>query len=214
MGIEDFLHRRLIEHVIEMLQAPTWPATRRVIEEHDDLLTSAADQVLVRLVEEYRVRGDDRAVTEIEDVRTLLRRCVEVGVDRAFAERLDEDDDHTPQDLRSLVEEAAAAEDRYLEARDVAFLEAARVAIGEALAHPALATVSLTFRRRVLNHAGSVALRRYRVTGDLADLETTQRHWEAAVALPGGNPSDRVVDESNLGIALRGNRGRSTPAHP
>ena len=79
-----------LEHLLtllqQFLQAPTWPDSRHIVETHPELLTDDADALL----------GQLREAQETEDVRqtiqdhsALLRRCREVGVDAAFAEKTD-----------------------------------------------------------------------------------------------------------------------------
>jgi len=71
----------------QFINADTWAETRRIVEAHPELLTDAADALLGRLVDAAREEGDEEAVRLLEEHRALLRRCREVGVERAFAER-------------------------------------------------------------------------------------------------------------------------------
>lgn len=71
----------------EFLQAPSWHASRRILEDNPDLLSDEADALLVRLSTALRHRGNEGDASIVEDHRTLLRRCREVGIPRAFAEK-------------------------------------------------------------------------------------------------------------------------------
>jgi hypothetical protein len=83
------------EHVLDLLQqlvdAPSWGATRRIVEAHPELLTEEADAVLARFQDAYR---DDPEVWQfLNERRDLLRRCREDGIEAAFAGLEAEDDD-------------------------------------------------------------------------------------------------------------------------
>jgi hypothetical protein len=76
----------LLQAVQEFVEARTWAESRRVVEGHPELLTSEADGLLGRLVGTARAQGDENGVHVFEEHRALLRRCREVGIERAFAE--------------------------------------------------------------------------------------------------------------------------------
>ncbi|HHH41554.1 MAG TPA: hypothetical protein ENK56_06070, partial [Chloroflexi bacterium] len=67
------------------IQADTWAESRSIVEQHPELLSDEADALLDQLIEAARVQGDESAQRTFEEHRALLRRCREVGVERAFA---------------------------------------------------------------------------------------------------------------------------------
>lgn len=75
----------LLQAVQELIVARTWDESRRVVEEHPELLDDEADDLLGRLLEAARSRGDESGERVFEEHRALLRRCREVGVEAAFA---------------------------------------------------------------------------------------------------------------------------------
>jgi len=93
VGIEEaFAERRrgseLVQTLFAFIQAETWEESRRILEAHPELLTDEADAVLGRLIDTAQAQGDETALRIFERHRTLLRRCREVGIPRAFAEKL------------------------------------------------------------------------------------------------------------------------------
>ncbi len=68
----------------QFIDASTWNESRRILEQHPELLSEDADHILVLLMYESLVHGDP--VDLIEMHRNLLLRCREVGVEQAFAE--------------------------------------------------------------------------------------------------------------------------------
>ena len=65
--------------------ASTWEESQKVVEEHPELLSEEADSLLgglAQAVEDVNVR------TMVMKYQTLLRRCREVGIPRAFAEQV------------------------------------------------------------------------------------------------------------------------------
>ncbi|MGH8884729.1 MAG: hypothetical protein ACRDYX_06065 [Egibacteraceae bacterium] len=83
--------------LFKFVAAPTWDQSRRLLDEHPELLSVAVDAVLERLItgaggiiEQMMPAADSgRVESEVESLERhgrLLRRCREIGVDAAFAE--------------------------------------------------------------------------------------------------------------------------------
>ncbi|MCX7854084.1 MAG: CpXC domain-containing protein [Caldilineales bacterium] len=77
----------LVKALYDFLVAPTWPDSRRVLEDHPDLLGEEADSLFRQLADGMRSRGNEGFAALVEEHRTLLRRCREVGIPQAFAEK-------------------------------------------------------------------------------------------------------------------------------
>ena len=77
----------LLETVQQFVQARSWGDSRRVVEQHPELLGEETDDLLGRLLEGARDAGEDLVARVLEEHRALLRRCREVGVEAAFAEK-------------------------------------------------------------------------------------------------------------------------------
>ena len=75
----------LRQAILAFLQARTWSESRRVVEEHPELLSDEADALLGQLI---AAQEDANARRYLEEHRALLRRCREVGVERAFREKI------------------------------------------------------------------------------------------------------------------------------
>jgi hypothetical protein len=88
----------LADRLIEWVQTPTWADSRTYLENHPDLLTDEAEQVLVRLRE---VQDDEGARRTLDEHLALLRRCRAEGIEAAFAERTG---GGLPPELRRAVE--------------------------------------------------------------------------------------------------------------
>jgi len=79
--------RQLLNALQAFITADTWAGSRRVVEEHPELLTDEADALLGQLIEGARAQGDENATRLFEEHRALLRRCREAGVEAAFTEK-------------------------------------------------------------------------------------------------------------------------------
>jgi len=77
----------LLETVQQFVQARSWGDSRRVVEQHPELLGEETDDLLSRLLQGARDAGEGLVVQVIEEHRALLHRCREVGVEAAFAEK-------------------------------------------------------------------------------------------------------------------------------
>jgi hypothetical protein len=88
----------LLLAVMQLLQAQSNPEARRIIDINPELLTEEAERLLDMGSRRFvRNRDDPSAASSlavIEERRELLRRCREVGVDRAFAEHGRMDPEH------------------------------------------------------------------------------------------------------------------------
>ncbi len=75
----------LLQTLQEFIQASTWAESRRILEAHPELLADEADTLLGMLIQ---AQEDEDARRYLEEHRALLRRCREVGIPRAFAEKM------------------------------------------------------------------------------------------------------------------------------
>jgi hypothetical protein len=78
--------RALTRTLEEFIGARTWDESRRILEAHPELLTDEADALLGQWIAAAQAQGDEEARRILEEHRVLLRRCREVGIERAFAE--------------------------------------------------------------------------------------------------------------------------------
>ena len=80
--------RELFDLLFRAIGARSWGETREMLRSHDALLSDAALSMLDGLVEMARGRGDEDGLKAFEEHRDLFRRCREVGIDEAFADKL------------------------------------------------------------------------------------------------------------------------------
>lgn len=76
--------------LMNFLHAPNWDASRRVLDAHPELVNVGADMIDMMLTDPtttalaYRGRSDAESLLRLH--RTVLARCKQVGVSRAFNE--------------------------------------------------------------------------------------------------------------------------------
>ncbi len=78
----------LLETILAFINAKTWDESRRIVEAHPELLSAEADALLGRMLEAEEVRRPSVRRIFFEHHRAFLRRCREVGVERAEADGL------------------------------------------------------------------------------------------------------------------------------
>jgi tetratricopeptide (TPR) repeat protein len=148
-----------------------------------------------------QAQGDEEARRILEEHRVLLRRCREVGIERAFAEL--GGGPPIPPEFQADFRHAQEGEARYRQTRDLAALNEAIAAWERILNHPAFSQTDERFRLGSLNDAGGAYLRRYWRTGNIADLDKALALWRQALdATPPSSP-DRPGYLNNLGNGLR-----------
>jgi tetratricopeptide (TPR) repeat protein len=193
--------RALTQTLEEFIGARTWDESRRILEAHPELLTDEADALLGQRIAAAQAQGDEEARRILEEHRVLLRRCREVGIERAFAEL--GGGPPIPPEFQADFPHAQEGEARYRQTRDLAALNEAIAAWEHILNHPAFSQTDERFRLGSLNDAGGAYLRRYWRTGNIADLDKALALWRQTVnATPPDSPY-RPMFLNNLGEGLR-----------
>jgi hypothetical protein len=93
---------QLLPTLQAFLDADNWADSRRVLEQHPELLGDEADALLGQMI---AAQDDEDAIAYLEQHRELLRRCRQVGVEQAFAD-LESGDADPEAALRALMERA------------------------------------------------------------------------------------------------------------
>ena len=76
----------LLPQLGALINASTWAESRQIIDESPVLVAVNSDAILFGFIDHAERLGDTAAATNFMQVSKLLRRCREVGIDRAFAE--------------------------------------------------------------------------------------------------------------------------------
>jgi hypothetical protein len=72
--------KQLYDLVLAFIQADNWDESRRMVEEHPELLTDNALKIMASLIEQAHQKEDQQAERIFEQHRTLLQRCRDVGI--------------------------------------------------------------------------------------------------------------------------------------
>jgi tetratricopeptide (TPR) repeat protein len=192
--------RALTRTLEEFIGARTWDESRRILEAHPELLTDEADALLGQWIAAAQAQGDEEARRILEEHRVLLRRCREVGIERAFAEL--GGGPPIPPEFQADFRHAQEGEARYRQTRDLAALNEAIAAWERILNHPAFSQADERFRLVAWNDAGGVYLLCYRRTGNIADLDKALALRRQALDVTPLDSSDRPAILNNLGNGL------------
>ena len=74
--------------ILTFINARTWDDSQQIVEQHPELLSDQADALFGQLIAAAQASQVDGGAAEMEEHRALLRRCREVGIPRAFAEKM------------------------------------------------------------------------------------------------------------------------------
>src|SRR5512135_744644 len=74
--------KQLLRAIRKFVAAKTWSGSKRILEQHPELLSDKADAFLVHLIAE---QTNEHVIQVLSQHRELLRRCRDVGLDAAFA---------------------------------------------------------------------------------------------------------------------------------
>ena len=204
----------LLQAVWAFLEAGTWAESRRVVEQHAELLDGEADALLGQLVQAAGAQGDERARRLFEEHHALLRRCREVGIEAAFAEHIGVQraaggDVSIPPEFEADLRQAQEGVQRYLRTGDRAALDEAATAWEHILGHAAFAAASERLQLAALNDGGGVFLRRYWARGRVDDLNRALECWQQAVQRTPADSPDLPGYLNNLGTGLSDRYARS-----
>ncbi len=195
----------LLQTLLAFIRAETWTESQRIVEQHPELLTDAADALLEQLA---AAQEDENARRAVEQHRALLRRCRADGIEAAFAEIASPSasDENIPEALRPLLEAISALPEDQRNAvlelfTSVNSPEELMAALEE---NPALAAIlERAFTEIASPSAGSregrvgippqfaadvqramQGVQRYQRTGDLKALDAAIAAWERVLNRP------------------------------
>src|SRR5512135_2654812 len=77
-----FRSKQLLRAIRKFVEAKTWSESKRILEQHPELLSDKADAFLEHLIAE---QTNEDVIVNLTQHHELLRRCRDVGLDAAFA---------------------------------------------------------------------------------------------------------------------------------
>jgi hypothetical protein len=200
---------QLLRAFEQFVDARTWTESQHTVEQNPVLLHPDADDLLGQLT---AAQPDQQGQQVVEEHRALLRRCQEVGIEQAFAEKTGgatSDGFAVPAQFEHDWDRANDAEERYLRTADRSALDAAAGAWLRIIDNPSFAQSDQRFQLVVMNDAGGVLLRRYWSADQLADLNRALVLWQAAVQRTPPDSPDLPSRLTGLGAGLRDRYART-----
>lgn len=191
-----------IRPITAFIETNTWGESRRVLQSNPELLSNEADACL-KQYQAMAAKYFNRMISwEFHEHRSLLRRCREIGVEQAFAEKGGLDS--IPPQFVNNWSQAQRAAARYRHADDWAALDEAVDNWEQILNHPTFTTAPEDFRLYVLNDAGSTFDERYSINRKeySDDLNHGLSLRREALRLTAANSVERAVILHNIGISL------------
>lgn len=189
---------RLAQAVREFVGSDSWAAARVVVEREPRLLSDAADVVLADLIAQARLHGDEPAARGFVEHRDCLRLIRADGL-----ERLDEMiGAGVPEPLRGRWVEAELAYERYRRRHTRKGMDSVLRPVDQILTDPMFPAVRADRRAGLAQAAAGVAVARYLMVDDGADLDRAVQLYGLTLAqLPDDHP-DRSAAASALGSTL------------
>lgn len=84
--------------LVQLLNVPNWREKQRIVEQHSELL----DQQVINLLENghriHESKGESQRAKALAEHVAVLRRCREVGIEQAFADKITDD---LPEEMRA-----------------------------------------------------------------------------------------------------------------
>ncbi|NCC34342.1 MAG: tetratricopeptide repeat protein, partial [Chloroflexia bacterium] len=209
----------LVQSLNAFLESNSWNESYFQVQSHPELLSSDVIALLNQAIAEAQASNQGDAAAFIAEHRDLLCRCNEIGMDAAFAEKLDVAVEQLrgqsysgatiPPVFAPWLTEAQQAEQRFRQIGDRTALNHAVAAWQTILAHTDFSTSQHDFRLAVLNNAGSTYLSRYWSQGCVEDLNRALDLWEEVVQTTAPDSPDLPGYLNNLGTGLRSRYART-----
>ena len=189
---------RLVQAVREFVDSDSWAAAKVVVEREPGLLTDAADDVLVDLFAQARRQNDEPAARGFAEHRECLRLIRADGL-----VRLDEMiGAGVPEQLRERWVEAELTYERYRFEPTRKRLDAVLGMVDGILTDPMFPEVGADRRSGLAQAAAGVAMARYLVVDDGADLNHAVELYRLSLSQMSNADPDRSAAASALGSAL------------
>lgn len=185
----------LVRLVQRFAGARSWDEAWRLLARHPELMGDEAQTVLVELAGAARRSGLPETADDYDYYRAVLRRCREVGPDRAYAELTTDEED---EDLLALADEALAAIGRYRTAGRPEDLAAAVAGFEQTLRQP----VAAPARAVTLGNLGLALLARASLDNAPQDVERALSALEEAMAITPPHEPEHQTCRVNLGVGL------------
>ncbi len=163
--------------------------------------------------------GNNSARQLFEEHLTLLRRCQEIGITAAFAEKLNIPPEalaasqtqanlEIPPQFQPLIQQAMQAIQQYQATGQRLLLDQAVTAWEQILQDADFPRTRESFQLAIMNEAGGARRRRYWAQGQIPDLNRALELWQTAVAAPPDSPALPGY-LNNLGNGLRDRYART-----
>ena len=175
----------------------------RYVKDHPALLTDAADAYLAQLVSIAGDRGESKALSMLEEYRTLLRTWREESVEDGPA-KLTDNERHSLVQVRTAMVSARRAEGRFEKGGERAALDHAIASWRDAvnaceMAQPPFPAPAVA---GALNGLAASLLRRYWLTHSQTDLNDAVASFERTLEILPRHAGERSMVLGNLGSAL------------
>jgi hypothetical protein len=195
--------------LVQFLELYHWSESRRLVEQHPELLDNAVIAGLERWIDDTeREHGEDAGHMARQHL-AVLRRIREVGIAEAFRPLVPDFKGLDPPEVMPMPDQALRAEERYDQTGDPIQLDVAVAAWEYILADPVLREAPVAVLSAVSNDSGVAYLKRYQARRVPADLDAALRLLEQAVRATPAKSKARAKTKQNLKAARRLKKRRS-----
>lgn len=99
----------VLQTLADFIDTDTWDDSRQYLEAHPDLLGDEADALLAEMIEAAETRGDEDDLAVLLGHRHLLQRVREIGVDAAYHELMEEEEERIDESTAKAAVDALVA---------------------------------------------------------------------------------------------------------
>jgi len=188
----------------EFIEANTWSESKQILENHPELLSDDAENLLIKTIDANRIQGSQNIIDLFEEHLSILRESRVLGVNVVFALQYGIGDrwEEIGKFMEEATRQALDAENRYRQGEKSA-LEQAVLAWERILKHQFFCLGPDNFRSAAFSNSGGIYLFRYWEKGVYEDLTQAIDLLERAVDLTLKDSPDLPSRLTKLGTSLR-----------
>jgi len=197
-------HEEFIPILNEFMQAESWAASRQVLEKNPVLLSEEMDAFIEASIGRAHEIQEERLAYVLTEYRAFLRRCREVGIEQAYAERMPAQQPET--ELPPAIEEALyiiqEAKDLFLSTGNAEALDEAVSGWEALLERKEIAELPVDLQAALLSNAGEIYLYSFWARENAQGLEKASELFRQAAELTPEDSPDLAGFLNNLGVTL------------
>ncbi len=163
-----------------------------ILQQSPELLSEQIEKQLEHMIQDTRVRGQEKITKILEERRALLQTI-----------KQSQKEEEIPEILQKNIQQAYVAYMYYQQNSNLQALNDAIEKWEYVLQHPDFSSIEENLRLAILHDSAPVYLQRYQAMGNLHDLDVALSHWQKCAEEVSSDSPYLPLILNNVGVGLR-----------